>query len=290
MSVIGSAKPKEGSRVGPILRADGHREYTEGYIVRSTITNEKGEVILGADGLPRIGRPYRTDAGALCNRLSPQQEGENGTVWEVQAQWTTDLSAGDPDDLTKPPLQRRLIYRWSTRSVEIYPLWDRKGKPFVNAVDDPFDPPPAMFTSNLILHVQGNYSGFSPALARQYENAVNSSPFLSVFPKYTCKITDINAQPEFGQAIPYWIVSYEIEITEDLKGLRWHPIYVLNEGPRYIDGDTRLKVLARDDHDVATGRNALLDLEGFDLPDGAAPTYLEFKRFPLRSFAPLGLG
>ena len=240
MSVI-SVVTKYGGLSGSGQLA-GVREYTKLYTVR-TNSDQDGVMLVGnAPGLPKKGDVYffngETDAGALCQSVTPRQDPGNQQVWEVTCEYSSDIGGGqgvalggNPQYDVENPLQRPPIVTWSTWS-ELRPVvLDIQGRPVNNTADLPFDPGIMVRVQSPAVVVERNEATYPVLFAQSYNDAINSDQFYT-WPPETAKVESITAQNQFANGILYWAVRYEIHFKQPDWKER-----VANQGTRHYKLD-----------------------------------------------------
>ncbi len=300
MTVI-SVKLEYGSTQGPRIAPDGTHSYEETWIVRTNNPNDRGDIIRNASGLPKQGNQYPEDAGAIVTNVDPVQESEQQRVWRVAIKYDSKSTKLPSEDgqVAQNPLERPAIISWSSALIEKTFPKDLDGKPFVDMAGSPFDPPPAIPFSNLILTIQRNEAGIDPFRIVGFVNGVNQVDFFGI-PRGHVLMTGFSANQGFGNGVPFWDVSYQFEVSKDL----WIPFLILNAGPRYhppfksTGGDffgtdlTKL-VVAKDSDGVAHNGIVLLNAEGGLLnpnpDDNNPPVFLEFRLYDFVDFNQLNL-
>ncbi len=297
MSVI-SVTLEYGSTRGPRIAPDGSRSYQETWIVRTNNSADRGDIIRNASGLPRQGQQYPEDGGAIVTEVDPVQETEQQKVWRVGIKYESKSTTLPSEDgqLAQNPLERPTVISWSPIRIEKTVPHDLDGKAFVDAAGSPFDPPPVIPSSNLLLTMDRNEAAFIPKTVFQLMNGVNTVRFFGIEPKKAL-MTGFNAQQGFENGVIFWAVSYNFEVSND----PWIPLLILNAGPlmhpllpgdtSFVDEDTI--VIAEDDNGVSHNANILLNDEGGALNPpgnkGNPPIFIPFRIYEEVDFHILNL-
>jgi hypothetical protein len=161
---------------------------------------------------------------------------------------------------------------------------DLDGKAIQNSAGEWFDPPPEIDDSRPILTIQRNQALWSPALAIQYQDAINSEPFLG-FAKGVVKVAGISAtnQIENGQA--FWSVTYEFHFRRDGWELK---VQDRGQNRKWKDGDRpdlQGKLIPIGDGGIFTSVAVPLDGNGQPLQD-PGPTNVKYQTFTVYKSLP----
>lgn len=294
---------KHGACEGPNLRTNGSRTYRDTYTVRTDLPIDDGNIVLGqavafAGGVPNLGIPFRTDPGALCAGYSPKQNSDARVVWEIGVTYDSNTSPGDSEN--PAPWDKPTRWSWGAERIEEAWFWDLDGKAFLNSAGDRFNPPPMIPRSNPVLVIEQNRLDYDAVIATAWGDSVNSAPVWG-FPKHTIKMAFPTADEEHAEGESYWKITYEFEIIvneplnlnpDDPKWRGWHPIKLLNLGPRFKDDNGKL-VLASDDNNVVGGQEVFLDHDGGQVENPTPTNVMQYRKafrtFRLKDFATLSL-
>lgn len=233
-------------------------------------------------GVPAIYDPYvepngTVDPTCLCSRVQIKPDKMEPTLWHIQAEYRTDLL---PNPLTRPT-EIEIDFAPYQRAVQE----DNAGNPITNSADDPFDPPPTVDDSRVVLRFRRNEPVPSDAsFYITYQDAINTDNWWGLQPKQA-KVMKIKVIQQYDSLIPYVKVEYEIQV-------RWEgwQLLLLDKGFHVIDPTSMKQVLARDPIDGAPyAQPVLLDGTGKQLAQGGQPVYIQFDVYQDQAFAALHL-
>lgn len=171
--------------------------------------------------------------------------------------------------LVENPLAQPAEFSWSHVDNEEPIDRDINGNPITNSAGELPDPPITETFHDVVLRVSRNEALFNHVTASEYKNSVNANTFLGFAPG-TVKCTVFEGEITRAAALTYYIVRYEFQIREDA----WKK--------RFLDAGFREKVgteyeVIKDKDGVPLSEPSLLDGNGYKLPDGATPVFLEFE-------------
>ncbi|HUX15948.1 MAG TPA: hypothetical protein VMW52_05710, partial [Phycisphaerae bacterium] len=176
---------------------------------------------------------------------------------------------------------------------------DADGKPMVNPVDEPYDPPMTEEFSDSVLRIVRNEAAFTPDTPLTYRRTTCAHVFYGA-PRGRSLMKLIRANQVTGSPT-YWQVTYEIhfrmQTAADVPAEKawWRRVLCQGYREKVITGTTgggaQLYAIRSilDAYGQPMTRPTLLTLDGFRLPAGLGPEYLPFKRFQERVWTPLGL-
>lgn len=237
-------------------------------VIVSSRTDGPQTVVDGAigAGMPTFFQEYsfgsETNAELRVRKISPTRWGDAAALlWKVEVLYSTpDFKDGSSrsgggggggrgtgggtgretaGEFTNPLLELPTIkFHSSGREVLLTQIYDNTTgilKPCTDSTGAVFDPPPKTTEPVLTLEISRNepLSANHPALAIQYQNAVNSDTFWSIAPGYW-KVKEIvpelqNRQISGGTKVTFWRVTYTFEANAN----GWD-IQLLDYGPEYL--------------------------------------------------------
>lgn len=274
---------------------DGTRTYTRRFRVEATDVADGPKKVAATAGIPRKYNPYsyrgEVDLAAQVTEIIATREVDAPLFWAVEVRYSTQQTdSKDEQENNKPPLERKPKYQWFfVKHQEIvvggFQNSDSLAANFVpnkavaNSAGEVFDPPPMKDAYRLGLRVTRNEATFNPAVALDYQDAVNSDAFLGAAAgQAKINITGSNEVFEKGQR--FWNTTYEVLFRKEGWKLRLLDFgnYYLNNGEKVFFTDER-----------GHPRKGLLDGNGGALPDGGQPKFIELDIYQSKPFAPLSL-
>lgn len=289
---IVSAVKKLGGSQGPILSANGTRQYEEAWVVR-TKTRADGKMLVDLlqdkGTIPRIGGAFESDPAATCVNVEVDRDEDTELVFVITAEFST--SPPENPDQDTSPVKRPSKLSWGFREVEVAPLEDASGSPeapgipavsgklYLNSIGDPLETPLIIPEVHSVLSIVRNELSFNSSLALSLANKVNDAAWLGAATG-TVKADPPSAGEQFTDGFSYWAVTYRFEY--DPKG--WNPTRVLNAGRKYRKNGQGPKILIPDEQGVLSGDVQLLKANGDLLTDFTQPHWLEFTQFKTTNF------
>jgi len=278
-------------------KSDDGRTLVEFYTVLLDAIETNENVITNAPGVPPMNSPYMFD---LFMRLARKRGTPIGPLlWEVECVYMA-VGSGeqgeDPVDMTP-----RISWRGATSIVAIDN--DADGKPITNTAGENLDPPASAEIGDPVLVIQRNSLSVNPAALRLYHHAVNSDFFIAE--PGQAKLIRWDADEVKQGDLIYYSHVIEIQFREGLPlqldgtggpSKAWYERRV-NEGYRELvwveDFATLVPFEIEDANGNKITRPMLLGKpttphgEVLRLPEGAAPVFLEIKRFREIPFGPM---
>jgi hypothetical protein len=268
-------------------------------VLSDDAANDTAPGAIAAVGIPR-GAAYPSDPFMTAQTITASQQ--TPTFYEVTVDYSTGPSSPLPSEPENPLDEPPDISFESEVTQEEVPSGFNDSNvlvPVVNAVGDPFDPPPQQETSTLIYRVTRNQADFDVALILPYTNAINNDSFLGAAPGQA-KMRRINAVYFLNPTQPYWRVSYEIAFREGLATVggdattgpakAWW-LRILNTGLECLK--SAIKVKAVDSNGRPVSAPVRLNADGTQVSptDTTTRSYVAFRpQFSkLQDFAPLNL-
>jgi hypothetical protein len=247
------------------------------YVLGDSINNTTDD-ILSAAGLPLL-RSF-LDNG-YCISKEAREINAAAYLWEVDCTYDSHVDAETPV----------VEYSWDIEEREEVLRFDMlTGKPILNSVGEP------LLTSAPVpiptLTVTRFEPTFNASIILLYNGRVNSDYFLGA-PPYCALMTGPSGKTALLNAQRVWQVTYKIKFNlkidpQTLIMAGWR-LFLLDQGTRYIkatSGTTKEYTNFVADGDNTTGN---LNGNGYPLADGAPEVYLNYNRFQMAAFAPLGL-
>jgi hypothetical protein len=225
MSIVDVRETFAGREGG--VNEKGERTYTRVFRVQTDSAYDGPLFVRLASGVPRIGDVYATstelDTGATVRTVDPQQDDDNPRLWIITVAYD---SAVDQEQRDENPLARPAEIAWDFQQYTRAVWKDADGKAILNSAGDYFDPPIEVDDSRPVLTITRNEAAFNPALAIDYQDAVNTDPFFG-FAARQVKVAKISSQRAFENNVSYWRTSYEFHMRRD----GWK-VAVLDQGRR----------------------------------------------------------
>jgi hypothetical protein len=271
-------------------RERGEKRYTRTFRVVTTRPNEEGDAIRADARLPKIGSRFRQ---AVCIRVTTSRT-EAATVQIVTAEYSTKVEPGAGIGSVDQIFAAPSIQTWSVIRGQMTTAVDAKGKPYVNTLGDPFDPPPPKDVTRLHLSLRKNKHYYYPREMLAYADKVNTDPWLGFQPG-EAKCAGIPATEVWENNLHYWIVNYEFDFLllkklpdSELKA-GFQPIQLLNAGGRYYDEDADKIKVADDDHETAYNGLMRLAADSTKVTQKGRSHWLMFYPYETLPFGPLAL-
>jgi hypothetical protein len=189
----------------------------------------RGSVFPGMTGL---GAPVCKSREAVRSAASIREEAGGPEVW----QWTVTLEYSNEGGAPAasplhPDTPAKRAFTFEKMQVPVYK--DRDGKPIVNTVGDPMNPPLVVEYMIPIETITVNLSttAFTSGMLLTYFMAVNSDTFHG-WAAGKVRVDDISAteasyEDNDGNVIPYWVVTIKLAYND----FGWQP-ELLNQGLR----------------------------------------------------------
>jgi len=204
---------------------------------QTDISNAPGVVFL--DSHPEAG---------YSRAMHVRVENYNGSKWHYSVSWTYEVPK--VENTTANPLSRPDVWKFSTSGMSIPALWyydsSNNRKALVNSAGDFFEGATTDL-STLSVHISGNRSTFSYALATAATNTLNNAGYLGGA-QYCWKCDGIAGEPAVEvvgeQELRYWKV--EVQLTYRPDG--W-PLLLPNVGWNYLTGGRKERVYVIDPDD-----------------------------------------
>jgi len=201
------------------------RNHTLRWRVETDTILDGSQTVLLSPAVAHLLDAHPDDPAALANRVRVSQRSENGRIWNLDVDYSTDAKSDQPDD--DPLLEEREV-SWASATVSAVAAKDRDGKAILNSAGDPFDPPIEVERPHAKLTVARNEASFSGTTAIAYIQKVNSTQFSGGAPG-TVLCMDINANEQERNKIKFWRVTYEFEYAPE----GWQPD-ILEQGLRQL--------------------------------------------------------
>jgi hypothetical protein len=174
------------------------------------------------------GTYFEFDPGSYCTSIEGRQS-DDGCKWLV----TVNYEPFDPSIYPQNPLMHPIDVNWSFDQYTKIVDEDINGNAVVNTAGDYFDPPVEVDDSRPLLTLVRNEQYYNSQIAGQMKDSINTDAFLSVFPPFTVKCMNIQAQRLYDPYIHwYYKITYEFCINLDL----WKR-EILNQGMRQLSVD-----------------------------------------------------
>lgn len=272
--------------------SDGTVTYERTFHVYSDSVTESPDTIVEATGIPRVGDKYPGDRWCPVKTITPTQNTDNRTLWEVVVAYSNAKSDQSQTDRPIKPWMRPSKVSWSKYSMEEALVKDRDGNTILNSAGDLFNPPTKWERHFPVVRITRYQRNFDFNMLLDYLDHTNV---------YACTIagfyvgvdralmTNVEGTMVEVDGFNCWEVSYEIMFASSWKK------EILNSGYYYLAWNEELTDLVRTRYtDPATNKPmetpALLNESGglLEMP-GGEPTYQSFDVYPQANFGPLGL-
>lgn len=265
------------------------RDYRRIFQVLTDTPLTHADQVRDAAGMPLIGDAHPRDSGSVVQRIIPRQVDEKPELWDVIVEYSSRSSQGGISDSN--PLDRPPRFDWSTRRRTIPVVKTRFGcndsqsfvsQAIANSAGEPFDPPPLINESNMVLRITRNEAFFDPDGIESLLNCTNLEEFQG-FEACSWLFTDVTSTRSFEGDNVFDTVTYTFE--RDIGG--WQ-LELLDQG-YYEKASGKLKPARDETENALPSKPVLLDGNGVKLALGSNPVFLDFNVYEAKSFAPLNL-
>lgn len=241
------------------------------FLVKSNSLTDDTPTIEAAPGIT-LYAAHPSDSSVYCTSIDTQELDQ--FVWQVTFSYES-LTACEVN-----PLTCSAEYEWRTvKNEEVFEK-DADGDEVLNSANDPFEPAPTRFKSNVVLTVKVNAATFSGSTALGYCNKTNSDTFQGADPGTLLLSIESAVTQEHDATGSYWAITYQMEYDPDGWDLE-----ILDAGMRQLDDQGEKTNILIKGREVTTPQ--LLDGAGEVLAKGANPEYLDFKRYERIAFSGL---
>lgn len=267
--------------------------FTRAFQVLHTVDTTKLE-IYQASGIPAAGSSYPGFPFCFADQAQVQQISPVYHI--VTVNYTGEMGAsggnGGPTGGAPSPLFAPPKIDWDDVETEEDVDEDFDGNPIVTKAFEPIQGIKRPIPDQTVT-IRRNFPFFNPYIQARYRQAVNSDTYLG-WPAGTGRITKFSASNVADPVFGYWEVTatiqfrYPYRTTPDkawYKRVRHEGFYEL---VNVTGGGTRV-VRSVDTDKKPVTKPVLLDANGYRLPDGDPPHWLEFKIFDSLPFGALGL-
>lgn len=276
------------------------REFTRVYqVLGDSLTDTETYIIETTGGLPQVGSIV---SGAICRSVRADEqethfwwEGQNRPLWEVTAEFDTDVELQEDDGETPPEL---LLPEWEWDGEDITTLVENDqvtGDPIENSAGEPT--PIEGLDVISVLTVERYEVSFSPTIQQQFQRKTNSQPFYGAPAgcALMAKIRDRKSdRTNLLTGVPYrkvtYVVKFYFRVDEDGELIGWLS-RLRDRGTFYEDTDENSNIVRVQFIDEkGTPTTGDLAGNGARNPDGADPIYKNWHKFAEIDFNQLGLG
>jgi len=236
----------------------------------------------------------------LCRTLSAECDPRSPMKWIVTASYSAEsTSLAKIQSQFLPPLSRPAKIKFRKNKYQKPAVKDINGKPFLNIVGDPFDPPVELPRSHLVCVITKNVAG-PPPFFNVDGDVINTDPFqvtdelgntLFVDTHQAkvddCDLSDIESETStFGFTYLFYVLTWSFEVNREPPsngvGGGWR-LSQLNQGFRARRPGTTnaYNILDNSTPPQPISAPALLDSTGYVLQNPSADNavYLEFQGF-----------
>lgn len=264
------------------------RDFRRVFLVLVDDLSTHPDQVKDAIGIPTLNEVHPRDSGSKVQRIIPRQMDDHPELWEVSVEYSSRSSQGSQ---TNPdPLLRPASFDWSTsrRTVPVTKTKKSCGdsneftsQAITNSAGEPFDPPPVIPDSSLVLRITRNEPLFDPEV-RQFLNCTNMEVFQG-FDGCTVLFSDVAATRVFEGDIEFDRVTYTFEINDS----DWE-LELLDQGYyELVSGE--LKPARDGTEGTLPSKPVLLDGAGRKLASGEDPEFLAFGVFEAKDFGEMSL-
>ncbi|HEY2414154.1 MAG TPA: hypothetical protein VGI40_18055 [Pirellulaceae bacterium] len=228
-----SVQERKGARSN--INDQGVTEYTRTFQVITDSPLVGAATVRTATGIPRRFDIYATatefDTLSVATKVTVEQDSDNPRLWIVTVDYGVPSINEDQQDPN--PLLRPAVLSWNFQKATRAVYKDVNDKAIQNSAGEYFIPCPEIDDSRPVLTVSRNEASFNPAIAIQYQDAINSDGFLG-FTAGQVKVAGIQAQSQTENSKFFWAVQYEFEFRRD----GWQLILEdLGRNRKWTDGD-----------------------------------------------------
>jgi hypothetical protein len=207
--------------------------------------------------IPPLYFPYiepsgRIDIGSRVRQITPVQESIDPRVWKVRVEYSSEQpekTGQDPALRTEDPLARPTEIDWDfQRYRKIVTTGDlvdeddsilEANAAITNSAGIPYDPPPEIDDSRLIVTFARNEALFDVGVARDYQDAVNEDDWSGVLAGQV-KLA-IKAKSTFESGIQFAKVTYQVEFRSE----GWN-LQIPDVGYEYLEDGVRKSIILTD--------------------------------------------
>lgn len=275
----------EGSLAIDTARAGATRKkWSTTYLIKGT-TDENEEDILTHGALPQLHRTYRN---GYCTRKKATESTEvaGGFLWEVKCDFDSHIDADIPV----------LKVSWDVEEQEVTQYYDAvTGALLTNSTGrQPLLVQKPQSIPILTIQRTEALNRFSASLILYYNNSINLYTFFGA-PRYCARMIGPTARRVALNNVPYWEVIYRIKFNmsinpRTLQAQGWLA-NTLDKGwwAYEVQEDGEEKSKAAETEIDFEPKEELLDGHGHVLPKGQPPVFLNYNKYPICDFTPLGL-
>jgi hypothetical protein len=274
------------------------RNYRRAWVAQTDDANDDAAVILAYAGCPRLYDVYATsnafDPSAFCKSVTPEQDANSPTIWRVTADYDT---IADPRKQDANPLNRPSVITWDfslgSKILEKATFIngttgaETENSAVCNSAGEPFETPPEVDDTRVVLQIQKSLPEFNTDLAFEYTNAINNDPWLGGDP-YTWKCQGISGRLEYAVldegAIPFW----DVQATFEYRREGWR-LELLDAGYHKKNGGGTNLIVIKDENEQPLTKPRLLDGSGGVLALSGTPVYRKYKAYRELPFGGLAI-
>ncbi len=264
------------------------REYTRTFIVGTDSPLDDAVIVGNAVALvcppfsAYVGPGGTIDLLARCSKITPRNNGEHPSFWNVTVDYST-RAPGDDSRSQQNPTERPAVATWSGQDFQKPIRKDAVGNPIVSSAGDPLENV-EIDDSRMILTYTRNEPTYDPAQALLYNNVMNSDVFLGFFPQYTAKCGFIGGELQYESGFYYYKKTYVFHFRVET----WFR-ELLDEGFRQLDSSMPSKPVPITDLGHPVASPVPLDGSGKRLVHGSDLVYKSWAVYHSLPFAPLNI-
>lgn len=216
--------------------AEGHREYTISFFIRSLVSDGPAAVLL-TPGLPRPGSPWRfgsdVDTAAYCSnqaKVTPTLTNEPNRHWTVELKFTTKPFCEEYDVKNPLLMPYKISGTYTKNKEEAYA--DRFGRPVVSSSWEQLKGPQIEFDVSLPqIVIEQNFARLNLTLLNAMRDCVNDRPLWGL-PRRTVKLSDIAWERLYHNRC---FAYYKRKLTFEVNYDTWDRD-LLDEGTKVLHG------------------------------------------------------
>lgn len=280
---------------------ENSRSYRKTFIVVVDSVNDDSITVQQATGIPAMFAVWTSrdgteiDLGSVVREISSNQDPDNPLRWTVEVLY--DSIHAREEEYTDNPLDRPAD--WEMSFVQFQRVADKGYR--VTAVDpdtgeetveadetaitnssgEVYDPPAEKDDSRPVLIVTKNQATFDPALAVEYQDAVNDDYFFGAAPGLA-KMQSIRAVHAFENNVDFYRVTYEVHFRREGWNLK-----LLDQGFHELVAGELVAIV--DDNGVVANNPRLLNGAGLKNPNGDPPQFRTYRIYERKKFKELGI-
>jgi hypothetical protein len=185
----------------------------------------KPEVVEVVTGLPQLQDDYPGQAFTKVSKIRTSQQTESPWLWDIDIEYTTDLSLPKSLYLANSPFDRKaeISVNIETYTEAVDRAYDPSSGtydvPIVNTSNEPFIPPLTVEKGRFVLTMNLHVASIDYIALAAFMYSINSATWYG-FPAKTILVTDLSATPSYeagyGGALAFhWILNAKVKYNKD---------------------------------------------------------------------------